>query len=143
MSEEKPEATSAAVSGEEVVKKSKKRRQHGRQDSYASYIYKMLKTLNKDIGLSKKSMNVLVSLVDDMFNRIFEEACRMAQTNQRVTLTSREIIAASRSVLPGELADHARAEALRACKRYNDSLQGIAPGKKVSSAGGKAKAAAK
>ena len=57
-----------AASGE---KKTTRRRKH--VESYASYIYKVLKQVHPEIGVSKKSMGILNSFVSDVFERIASE----------------------------------------------------------------------
>ena len=43
-------------------------------DSYALYIYKVLKTVHPDVGVSRKAMSILNSFVLDVYDRISKEA---------------------------------------------------------------------
>ena len=88
----------------------KKRR---RRESYAIYIYKVLKQVHPDTGISSKAMSIMNSFVNDIFERIAAEASRLAHYNRRSTITSREIQTAVRLLLPGELAKHAVSEGTR------------------------------
>lgn len=99
-------------------KKGKKRR---RKESYAIYIYKVLKQVHPDTGVSSKAMSIMNSFVNDIFERIAAEASRLAHYNKRSTITSREIQTAVRLLLPGELAKHAVSEGTKAVTKYTSS----------------------
>ena len=51
----------------------KKKRKATRHESYATYIYKVLKQVHPEVGVSKKSMAILNSFVSDIFERIASE----------------------------------------------------------------------
>ena len=57
----------------------------------------------------------------DVFERIAQEASRLASYNKKATLGSREIQTAVRLVLPGELAKHGVSEGTKAIAKYNGS----------------------
>ena len=73
------------------------------------------------MGMSKRSMLVMNSVVTDTFERIAAEAGRLCRYSNRGTLSSREIQAATRLVLPGELAKHAVAEGNKAVTKFTSS----------------------
>ncbi|CAG2104085.1 unnamed protein product, partial [Medioppia subpectinata] len=54
-----------------------------------------------DTGISSKAMSIRNSFVNDIFERIANEASRLAHYNKRSTITSREIQTAVRLLLPG------------------------------------------
>ena len=86
--------------------KGRKKGQKGhkkRKESYAIYIYKVLKQVHPDTGVSSKSMSIMNSFVNDIFERIAAEASRLSHYNKSSTITSREIQAAIRLWLPGQL----------------------------------------
>ena len=56
--------------------------------SFSLYIFKVLKNIANDIGISKKGMNVLNSLVTDMFERIALEGSKLVRYNKKKTLSS-------------------------------------------------------
>ena len=89
-------------------------RETRRKESYAIYIYKVLKQVHPDTGVSSKAMSIMNSFVNDIFQRIASEASRLAHYNKRSTITSREIQTAVRLLLPGELAKHAVSEGTKA-----------------------------
>lgn len=97
----------------------KKRRP--RKESYAIYVYKVLKQVHPDTGISSKAMSIMNSFVKDIFERIASEASRLAHYNKRSTISSREIQTAVRLLLPGELAKHAVSEGTKAVTKYTSS----------------------
>ncbi|KFW05982.1 Histone H2B 8 [Fulmarus glacialis] len=74
-------------------KKGDKKRRKTRKESYSIYVYKVLKQVHPDTGIS----------------------------NKRSTITSREIQTAVRLLLPGELAKHAVSEGTKAVTKYTSS----------------------
>lgn len=99
----------------------KKKKKSKRKQSYSTYIYKVLKQVHPDTGISSKSMSIMNSFANDIFERIASEAARLAQYNKRSTITSREIQTAVRLLLPGELAKHAVSEGTKAVTKYTSS----------------------
>ena len=98
-----------------------KKRKRRRRESYAIYIYKVLRQVHPDTGVSSKAMSIMNSFVNDIFERIAAEASRLAHYNKRSTITSREIQTAVRLLLPGELAKHAVSEGTKAVTKYTSS----------------------
>jgi histone H2B len=66
-------------------------------------------------------MEILDMMMADMFERLAEEAARLAKHTGRATLTSREVQSAVRLVLPGELGKHAISEGTKAVTNYMSS----------------------
>ena len=112
-----PNAESKGQRGRKKGQKSHKKR----KESYAIYIYKVLKQVHPDTGVSSKAMSIMNSFVNDIFERIAAEASRLAHYNKRSTITSREIQTAVRLLLPGELAKHAVSEGTKAVTKYTSS----------------------
>ncbi|KAK2544229.1 Hist1h2b8 [Columba livia] len=102
-------------------KKGDKKRRKTRKESYSIYVYKVLKQVHPDTGISSKAMGIMNSFVNDIFERIAGEASRLAHYNKRSTITSREIQTAVRLLLPGELAKHAVSEGTKAVTKYTSS----------------------
>ena len=101
-------------------KKEGKKRRRCRKKSYSIYIYKVLKQIHPDTGISSKAMSVMNSFVTDIFERIAGEVSRLAH-NKRSTITSRAIQTAVRLLLPGELVKHAVSEGTKAVTKYTSS----------------------
>merc|ERR1712080_199513 len=91
------------------------------KESYGIYIYKVLKQVHPDTGVSSKAMSIMNSFVNDIFDRIAAESSRLAHYNKRSTISSREIQTAVRLLLPGELAKHAVSEGTKAVTKYTSS----------------------
>ena len=94
------------------------KRKKSRKESYSIYIYKVLKQVHPDTGVSSKAMSILNSFVNDIFERVANEASRLAKYNKKSTISSREIQTAIRLLLPGELAKHAVSEGTKAVTKF-------------------------
>ena len=114
-------AKKAGKAQKNIVKGDKKTRRKKRTESYATYIYKVLKQVHPDTGISSKAMTIMNSFINDIFERIAGESSRLAKYNKRSTITSREIQTAVRLLLPGELAKHAVSEGTKAVTKYTSS----------------------
>ncbi|KAF9924021.1 putative histone H2B 3 [Linnemannia zychae] len=118
-----PAKTSSSAEKKERKPKAEggKNRKKHRSETYSSYIYKVLKQVHPDTGISNKAMSILNSFVNDIFERIAGEASKLAAYNKRSTISSREIQTAVRLILPGELAKHAVSEGTKAVTKYTSS----------------------
>ena len=87
--------------------------------SSSSYIYKVLKQVHPDTGISNKAMLILNSFVNDIFERIASEASKLASYNKKSTISSREIQTSVRLILPGELSKHAISEGTKAVTKFS------------------------
>ncbi|EFX78516.1 hypothetical protein DAPPUDRAFT_320454, partial [Daphnia pulex] len=96
-------AAKKAGKAQKNIAKGEKKKKCKRKESYAIYIYKVLKQVHPDTGISSKAMTIMNSFVNDIFERIAGES-GLALYNKRSTITSREIQTAVRLLLPGELA---------------------------------------
>eukprot|EP00094_Tigriopus_californicus_P003393 TCALIF_03263-PA protein Name:"Similar to Histone H2B.1/H2B.2 (Tigriopus californicus)" AED:0.13 eAED:0.13 QI:0/0/0/1/1/1/2/0/171 len=114
-------AAKKAGKAQKNITKGDKKKNRKRKESYAIYIYKVLKQVHPDTGISSKAMSIMNSFVNDIFERIASEASRLAHYNKRSTITSREIQTAVRLLLPGELAKHAVSEGTKAVTKYTSS----------------------
>jgi len=114
-------AKKAGKAAKNISKDAKKKTKRKRKESYAIYIFKVLKQVHPDTGISSKAMSIMNSFVNDIFERIAAEASRLAHYNKRSTITSREIQTAVRLLLPGELAKHAVSEGTKAVTKYTSS----------------------
>ena len=95
-----------------------KRRKKHNTSSYSTYIYKVLKQVHPQTGISRKAMSIMNSFVNDAFDKIATEGGRLVRYSNTVTLGSREVQSAVRLVLPGELAKHAVSEGTKAVTKY-------------------------
>eukprot|EP00947_MAST-08B_sp_MAST-8B-sp1_P001236 g1236.t1 len=112
----KTPSKSAKSTKAKTAEKGKRRKK--RVETFSSYIYKVLKQVHPDTGISKRAMSIMNSFVNDTFDRLATEAIRLARYNKKSTLTSREIQTSVRLLLPGELAKHAVSEGTKAVTKY-------------------------
>lgn len=89
-----------------------------RTESFNLYIFKVLKQVHPEIGMSKRAMTVMNGFVHDTFDRIANEAGNIVKYNKRSTMDARAIQCACKLVLPGELSKHAETEANKAVNKY-------------------------
>ena len=90
-------------------------------ESYSVYIYRVLKQVHPETGISKRSMSIMNSFINDLFEKISTEAAKLVRYNKKQTLSSREIQTAVRLLLPGELAKHAVSEGTKAVTKYTSN----------------------
>jgi len=88
---------------------------------YSTYIYKVLKQVHRDTGISTKAMIIMNSFINDLFERIATKAGKLAASNKKDVLTSREIRTAVHLMLPGELARHANSVGEKALAIFNSN----------------------
>jgi histone H2B len=99
----------------------KKKKRGKRVQTFSTYIYKVLKQVHPDCGISKKSMSIMNSFITDIFERTLVEAGKLARYSKRSTVSSREVQSAIRLVLPGELAKHAVSEGTKAVTKFTSA----------------------
>ena len=68
-----------AVTKTKAVRTGDKKHRRRRRESYGIYIYKVLKQVHPDTGISSKAMSIMNSFVNDIFERIAGESSRLAQ----------------------------------------------------------------
>ena len=90
-------------------------------ETYKIYIFKVLKQVHPDIGISSKAMSIMNSFINDIFEKLAAEAAKLARYNKKPTITSREIQTSVRLVLPGELAKHAVSEGTKAVTKFTSA----------------------
>ena len=123
----KPKAEKRLPAGKKTASKEgggeKRGRKKGKKsvETYKIYIFKVLKQVHPDIGISSKAMGIMNSFINDIFEKLAQEASRLARYNKKPTITSREIQTAVRLVLPGELAKHAVSEGTKAVTKFTSS----------------------
>jgi histone H2B len=89
-----------------------------RVETFSLYIYKVLKQVHPEIGISKKAMNIMNSFINDTFDRLALESSKLVRYNRKRTLSSREIQSAVKLLLPGELSKHAISEGTKAVQKF-------------------------
>ncbi len=122
-----PKKTTGSAKGTPAAKTQKKRPAHDkkqkkkRTETFSVYIYRVLKQVHPETGISKRSMHIMNSFISDIFEKIALEASKLVRYNKKHTLSSREIQTAVRLLLPGELAKHAVSEGTKAVTKYSSA----------------------
>jgi histone H2B len=98
-----------------IVEKKKTKK---RSETFALYIYKVLKQVHPDTGISKRSMSVMNSFINDIFEKISIESTKLLRYSKKHTLSSKEVQTAVRLILPGELSKHAVSEGTKAVTKF-------------------------
>lgn len=92
---------------------------------FDTYIYRVLKQVHPDTGMSGDGLSELNNLIRILVQRVVNAVNLLMQNSKgRKTISSREIQSAVRLVLPGELAKHAVSEGTKAVTTYNASTGG-------------------
>ncbi|TVU21819.1 hypothetical protein EJB05_31486, partial [Eragrostis curvula] len=121
----KPKAEKRLPAGKSAGKEGgeKKGRKKAKKsvETYKIYIFKVLKQVHPDIGISSKAMSIMNSFINDIFEKLAGEAAKLARYNKKPTITSREIQTSVRLVLPGELAKHAVSEGTKAVTKFTSA----------------------
>ena len=104
-----------------VAKKASTGPRRRRTETFSVYIYRVLKQVHPETGISKRSMHIMNSFISDIFEKIALEASKLVRYNKKHTLSSREVQTAVRLLLPGELAKHAVSEGTKAVTKYSSA----------------------
>ncbi|KAJ1383562.1 Histone-fold [Sesbania bispinosa] len=107
--------------GDATTSEKKKTRNKKNVETYKVYIFKVLKQVHPDTGISNKAIGIMNSFLNDIFEKLAQEANKLAHYNKKPTITSREIQSATRLLLPGELAKHAISEGAKAVTKFTRS----------------------
>ncbi|KAF7087987.1 hypothetical protein CFC21_091144 [Triticum aestivum] len=118
---EKRPAAGKTASKEGGGEKKGKKKAKKSVETYKIYIFKVLKQVHPDIGISSKAMSIMNSFINDIFEKLAGESAKLARYNKKPTITSREIQTSVRLVLPGELAKHAVSEGTKAVTKFTSS----------------------
>lgn len=100
------------------ISKDIKKRKKSKHETFSTYIYKVLKQVHNDTGISKKSMDIMNSFISDFYERVALEASKLVRYNKKHTLSAREVQSAVKLILPGELAKHAIIEGAKAVNKF-------------------------
>ncbi len=87
--------------------------------TWAVYVHRLLKGVHKDVTISAKSMAIINSFINDVFENIAVEAGSVARITKSRTLSSHDVQAAVRLVFGGELGKHATAEGTKAIAKVS------------------------
>ncbi|KAM9095266.1 histone H2B-like [Sarcophilus harrisii] len=93
--------------------------------NYSLYTHRVLREVVPNQGLSSKTADVMNRMINNILERIAEEACNLLCYKRHLTLSHQDLQMAVYRLLPNELAKHAVAFGTRAVTSYNDSKSPI------------------
>jgi histone H2A len=105
-------------SGSKTKPVSNKKRKRPKYGSFRVYVYRVLKQVHPDIGVSSKSMLIMDSCMRDVMQRLSMESVNLLRYNKTPTISSRTVQTAARLLLPGEIAKHGVSEGTKAVTKY-------------------------
>ena len=88
---EKKKAPKPAAGDGEKKEGGKRTHHKNRAETYSVYIYRVLKQVHPETGISKRSMSIMNSFINDVFEKISLEAAKLVRYNKKQTLSSREV----------------------------------------------------
>ena len=68
--------------------RNRRRREEEVAHGSTAYIYRVLKQVHPDTGISKKGMSIMNSFINDIFERIALEAAKLCRFSKKATLSS-------------------------------------------------------
>lgn len=101
---------------------SQRRQKKKGNETFNIYIYKVLKQIYPEMGITVISMKIMNSLIYDIFTRIAQEASHLVKIGGGNTLDTRCIETATKLVLINGLRKHGLMEARKAVNKYNASI---------------------
>ncbi|KAF4527835.1 hypothetical protein B566_EDAN014636 [Ephemera danica] len=104
-----------------VSKSDKKGKRKRRKESYAIYIYKVLKQVHPDTGVSSKAMSIMNRFVNDIFERIAAEASPQRNSTE-ITVGHSRAPAVEASSLAGDRGGGSTLAVGLACQRDDRRL---------------------
>ena len=75
------DATKDTAAG--VKKGGRKLMAKNRAETYSVYIYRVLKQVHPETGISKRSMSIMNSFINDLFEKISGEAAKLVRYNKK------------------------------------------------------------
>ncbi|KAH9302703.1 hypothetical protein KI387_014286, partial [Taxus chinensis] len=103
VAEKKPKEKPTPKAGKKKISKEggdKKKRKKRSVESYKIYVFKVLKQVHPEIGISSKAMSIMNSFMNDIFEKLAGEASKLTRYTKRETLSSREVQTAVKLALP-------------------------------------------
>ena len=92
-----------------------------KEKRFHSYLYKILKQVHPDLGISSESMNTINSAFLRLYTEVANEAGSVSRKTNSQTLSALDVQTAAKIILPQELANHAINEGAQAIVKYQAS----------------------
>ena len=98
-----------------------------RKETFVLSLYKLLKQLHPDIGISSKAMSCMNSIVNALFEKIAAEAGRLSFYSVRYSITSREVQTAVRILFPVNMSKESVTVGTNAVNKYKSQTNTTIP----------------
>ena len=92
-----------------------------KEKRFHSYLYKILKQVHPDLGISSESTNTINSAFLRLYTEVANEAGSVSRKTNSQTLSALDVQTAAKIILPQELANHAINEGAQAIVKYQAS----------------------
>lgn len=93
-------------------------RRKKRVEKWSVYIYKVMKQVHPEVGISERAMSIMNSFVTYGLDKLLTEMRYIMKTSGKSTLNSNDVQTATRLMLPGELAKHGVSEGNKAVGKF-------------------------
>lgn len=113
--------TKVAGSGKGKKASRNKRRSKTWQTSFSTFIFKLIKMVHPDLGVSAKSMAVFNSFANALIDRMADVIGDALQHTGKKTITPKLVHYAINMMFSDELAKHAHSEASKSITKYTSS----------------------
>lgn len=90
-------------------------------NSFQTYIYRVLKEIKPELGISKQAIALINNILVELFEKIAKEARDVMLYSKRSTLGSREIEAGIKLHFPGELCKLAVTASRNSLQKFSES----------------------
>ena len=97
-----------------------KPKNYSTSSEFSTYIARVKKQVHPSLGITKSSMKIMESFIEDFFDRICRESGQLMRSSGNKTLKAQDVLAAIKVILPGEIRTHAVAEAEKALEAYRE-----------------------
>ena len=99
----------------------KKKAVFSKEDSIQIYIFRILKKVHPELGISKAAMLTLNSLILDIYRKVANAAAHLSKSSKQQTLTGNDIQSATKLCIPGEVGRLAVSEGCKAVTFYQQN----------------------
>ena len=84
-------ASAAPGSTTDTGKTEKKHKKICKYDNFQVYIFRVLKQVHPEIGVSKRTMAIMNSFIKDILDKVCTEAACLSKQNKTKTISSKDI----------------------------------------------------
>lgn len=91
--------------------------------SFKTYIHRVLKQVYPDTHITKSGVECIDSILRTLATQLSKDAYIFTQGTEKKTLSSKEVLYATRAMFSGELQKHAEHEGVKAIDKFNKSMK--------------------